>query len=310
MARKLCILLLASLILLPGCGVKERWHTSTILAFDTICEINIFCSSSRFKSAQEEVQRVFSEIESLFSPEADDYSSPLVIDLFQRALKVYQDSNGCFDITVAPLSRIWGFFSKSYVVPAPEQIKSALKLIGMEKVEERNAALILRPDVGLDWGAIAKGFGIDLASKSLVRMGISNGFINAGGDLYCWGNNPSDQSWNIGLKHPRESGFLGVLSISDLGAATTGDYQRYFVKNGIRYHHVFDPRTGYPAQGKQSVTVCGPETLICDALSTALFVSQEPEVILEKYPDYGAIIVDSDGSLSFLGKTYLFNPIE
>lgn len=310
MARKLCILLLASLILLSGCGVKERWHTSTILAFDTICEINIFCSSSRFKSAQEEVQRVFSEIESLFSPEADDYSSPLVIDLFQRALKVYQDSNGCFDITVAPLSRIWGFFSKSYVVPAPEQIKSALKLIGMEKVEERNAALILRPDVGLDWGAIAKGFGIDLASKSLVRMGISNGFINAGGDLYCWGNNPSDQSWNIGLKHPRESGFLGVLSISDLGAATTGDYQRYFVKNGIRYHHVFDPRTGYPAQGKQSVTVCGPETLICDALSTALFVSQEPEVILEKYPDYGAIIVDSDGSLSFLGKTYLFNPIE
>lgn len=310
MARKLCILLLASLILLPGCGVKERWHTSTILAFDTICEINIFCSSSRFKSAQEEVQRVFSEIESLFSPEADDYSSPLVIDLFQRALKVYQDSNGCFDITVAPLSRIWGFFSKSYVVPAPEQIKSALELIGMEKVEERNAALILRPDVGLDWGAIAKGFGIDLASKSLVRMGISNGFINAGGDLYCWGNNPSDQSWNIGLKHPRESGFLGVLSISDLGAATTGDYQRYFVKNGIRYHHVFDPRTGYPAQGKQSVTVCGPETLICDALSTALFVSQEPEVILEKYPDYGAIIADSDGNLSFLGKTYPFNPIE
>lgn len=310
MARKLCILLLASLILLSGCGVKERWHTSTILAFDTICEINIFCSSSRFKSAQEEVQRVFSEIESLFSPEADDYSSPLVIDLFQRALKVYQDSNGCFDITVAPLSRIWGFFSKSYVVPAPEQIKSALKLIGMEKVEERNAALILRPDVGLDWGAIAKGFGIDLASKSLVRMGISNGFINAGGDLYCWGNNPSDQSWNIGLKHPRESGFLGVLSISDLGAATTGDYQRYFVKNGIRYHHVFDPRTGYPAQGKQSVTVCGPETLICDALSTALFVSQEPEVILEKYPDYGAIIADSDGNLSFLGKTYPFNPIE
>lgn len=310
MARKLCILLLASLILLSGCGVKERWHTSTILAFDTICEINIFCSSSRFKSAQEEVQRVFSEIESLFSPEADDYSSPLVIDLFQRALKVYQDSNGCFDITVAPLSRIWGFFSKAYVVPAPEQIKSALKLIGMEKVEERNAALILRPDVGLDWGAIAKGFGIDLASKSLVRMGISNGFINAGGDLYCWGNNPSDQSWNIGLKHPRESGFLGILSISDLGAATTGDYQRYFVKNGIRYHHVFDPRTGYPAQGKQSVTVCGPETLICDALSTALFVSQEPEVILEKYPDYGAIIADSDGNLSFLGKTYPFNPIE
>ena len=195
-------------------------------------------------------------------------------------------------------------------MPAPEQIKSALKLIGMEYIEERNATLIFLPGVGLDWGAIAKGFGIDLASKSLVQMGISSGFINAGWDLYCWGNNPNNQSWNIGLKHPRENGFLGILSISYLGAATTGDYQRYFVKDGIRYHHVFDPRTGYPAQGKQSVTICGPETLICDALSTALFVSQEPEIILEKYPDYGAIIVDSDGNLSFLGKTYPFTTIE
>ncbi|MFB0533050.1 MAG: FAD:protein FMN transferase [Desulfatiglandales bacterium] len=310
MARKLCILLLASLLLLPGCGVKERWQTSTILAFDTICEINIFCSPSMFKSAQEEVQRVFSEIESLFSPGTDDYSSPLVLDLFQRGLKVYHDSNGCFDVTVGPLSRVWGFFDKSYVVPAPEQIKSALKLIGMEKIEQKNEALVLLPGMELDWGAIAKGFGIDLASKSLIQLGISRGFINAGGDLYCWGKNPSDQSWNIGIKHPRESGFLGVLSISNLGAATTGDYQRYFVKDGVRYHHVFNPRTGYPAQGKQSVTVCGPETLICDALSTALFVSQEPAKILEKYPDYGAIIVDSDGNLSFLGKAYPFNPME
>lgn len=310
MARKLCILLLVSLLLLSGCGAKERWHKSTILAFDTICEINIFCSAFVFKSAQEEVQRVFSEIESLFSPGTDDYSSPLALDLFRKSLKVYYDSNGCFDITVAPLSRVWGFFDKSHVVPAPEQIKSALKLIGMEKIEEKDEALILLPGMELDWGAIAKGFGIDLASKSLILLGISRGFINAGGDLYCWGKNPSDQSWNIGIKHPRESGFLGVLSISDLGAATTGDYQRYFVKDGVRYHHVFNPRTGYPARGKQSVTVCGPETLICDALSTALFVSQEPAKILEKYLDYGAIIVDSDSNLSFLGKAYPFKPME
>jgi len=310
LARKLCIPLLAFLLLLPSCGVKERWHTSTILAFDTICEINIFCSPSASKSAQEEVQRVFSEIESLFSPGIDNYSSPLVLDLFQRGLKVYHDSNGCFDITVAPLSRVWGFFDKSYVVPAPEQIKSVLKLIGMEKIVLKDEALILLPGMELDWGAIAKGFGIDLASKSLLQMGISRGFINAGGDLFCWGENPSDQSWKIGIKHPRERGFLGVLSISDLGAATTGDYQRYFEKDGVHYHHVFDPRTGYPARGKQSVTVCGPETLICDALSTALFVSQEPAKILEKYPDYGAIVFDSDGNLSFLGKAYPFNSTE
>lgn len=290
--------------------MKEKWHTFTVLAFDTVCEVEIFCSGSAFKSAQEEVHRIFSEIESHFSPGINDYSSPIVFILFQRALKVYYDSNGSFDITVAPLSRAWGFFDKSYSLPAPEQIESILKLIGMEKIEERNKTLVLPLGMELDWGGIAKGFGIDLASKALIEMGISRGFINAGGDLYCWGKNPDNLAWNIGIKHPRKSGFLGALSISDLGAATAGDYQRYFVRDGVRYHHIFNPRTGYPVQGKQSVTVCGPETVLCDALSTALFVSQQPEKILEKYPDYGAIIVDSDGNLSFLGKPYPFRPME
>lgn len=256
------------------------------------------------------MHRIFSEIESHFSPGTENYSSPVVLNLFKKALRVYHDSNGCFDITVAPLSRVWGFFSKSFSVPAPQQIKSILKLIGMEKVEEKNKTLILLPGMELDWGAIAKGFGIDLASQSLIEMGISRGFINAGGDLYCWGKNPDNQAWNIGIKHPRKNGFLGALSISDLGAATTGDYQRYFVKDGVRYHHIFDPRTGYPVHGKQSVTVYGPETVLCDALSTALFVSQQPDKILEKYPDYGAIVADSDGNLSFLGKAYPFLTIE
>jgi len=234
----------------------------------------------------------------------------MVMGLYRRAFQVFTDSGGCFDITVAPLSRLWGFLSKSYVVPAHEQIQSTLERIGMEKIKEENGTLLLLPGMKLDWGAIAKGFAIDLASQSLIESGISRGFINAGGDLYCWGQNPDSQDWNIGIKHPRQSGFLGIISISELGAATTGDYQRYFIRDGIRYHHVFDPRTGYPADGKQSVTVCGPETLLCDALSTALFVSQQPVRIMEQYPDYGAIILDSEGNLSFLGKAFPFRAVE
>lgn len=312
MVKKLCILLLVFLFLISGCRTKEKWHTSTILVFDTLCEIKIFCSSSAFKSAQKDIHRIFSEIDSHFSPGAHDYFSSIVLDLFERALKVYHDSNGCFDITVAPLSKVWGFLNKSYSVPAPEQIKSILRNIGMEKIkiEKNKKKLFLLPGMELDWGGIAKGFAIDLASQSLIKMGISNGFINAGGDLYCWGKNPDNQDWNVGIKHPRKSGYFGKLSISQLGVATTGDYQRYFVVDGIRYHHVFNPRTGYPAQGKQSVTVCGPETLLCDALSTAMFVCQEPEKILEKYPDYGAIIVDSDGNLTLMGKAFPFHPLE
>lgn len=309
MAKKLFFLPL-TLFLLSGCAVKEKWHTSTLLVFDTLCEIKIFCSPSEFKAAQENVDRIFSEIESHFSPDAEDYSSSMVLDLYRRALQVFTDSGGCFDITVAPLSRLWGFLSKSYVVPAHEQIQSILERIGVEKIKEEKGTLILLPGMKLDWGAIAKGFAIDLASRSLIERGISRGFINAGGDLYCWGQNPDSQDWNIGIKHPRQSGFLGIISISEQGAATTGDYQRYFIKEDVRYHHVFDPRTGYPAEGKQSVTVCGPETLLCDALSTALFVSKRPERIMEKYPDYGAIIVDSEGNLSFLGKIFPFHTVD
>jgi thiamine biosynthesis lipoprotein len=154
----------------------------------------------------------------------------------------------------------------------------------------------------LDWGGIAKGYGIDLAVRVLIDMGIRRGFVNAGGDLYCWGRNPDDRPWRIGVQHPRAAGFLGVIEMEDEGAATTGDYQRYFFESGVRWHHVFDPRTGYPARGKQSVTVVGPETAVCDALSTALFVSDEPETVLKSFPDYGAVLVDEKGAPRLIGK--------
>ena len=310
MAKKFIPLLVTCIFLFLGCAAQEKWHTSTLLVFDTLCEIKVFCNSSAFQSALEEVEEIFSEIESLFSPEAEDYTSPMVLELYGKALQVYHDSDGCFDITVAPLSRLWGFLSKSYHVPSSGQIRSTLEITGMEKLKVKDGTLILLPGMKLDWGAIAKGFAIDLACQALVELGISRGFLNAGGDLYCWGKNPDNQDWNIGIKHPRERGYFGILSISQLGAATTGDYQRYFIKDGIRYHHVFNPRTGCPASGKQSVTVCGPETLLCDALSTALFVSKEPEKILKKYPEYGAILIDSDGNLSFIGKAFPFRPVE
>lgn len=309
MAKKNPVLLLFVIFFFFSCRVTEKWQTTTFLFFDTVCEIKVFCSSATFEYAKTEVYRIFSEIEKFFSPGVDDLSSPIVFDLFGKALAVYRDSGGSFDISVGPLSRAWGFLSSSYRVPTPQEINSLLNLIGMEKIETKSGKLILLPGMELDWGGIAKGYGIDLASQSLMTKGIPNGFINAGGDLYCWGKNPDNQPWQIGIKHPRQSGFLGVLSISGLGAATAGDYQRYFERNGIRYCHIFDPRTGVPVQDKQSVTVVGPETFLCDALSTSLFVSQEPEKILDKYPEYGAIIVNSGGIVLLLGKSFLFRSL-
>jgi thiamine biosynthesis lipoprotein len=177
----------------------------------------------------------------------------------------------------------------------------------MGKIRLAENALILEPGMKLDWGGIAKGWGVDLAARAAATLGIKGGFINAGGDLYCWGANPDHQDWRVGIKNPRQRGYVGVLLVTDTGVATSGDYQRYFEQGGRRYHHIFDPNTGYPSQGKMSVTVIGPETALCDALSTALFVSSDPETIIRKYPDYGAILLDELGRLLSIGKSFPFD---
>lgn len=304
--RCIFVFVLFGSLLCSRCGVREKWHKASFFFFDTLCEVTLYASQGHFRSAQEDIHRIFTDIDSYFSPSAEDYSSPAVLFLFRKASLLHQSSDGAFDITIAPLSRLWGFLDGDHHVPESSLIKTTLGLIGMEKVFDQKTFLDLPEEMSLDWGGIAKGYGIDLAARALKESGITKGFINAGGDLYCWGENPTGSLWKIGIKHPRKEGFIGVLEIQDMGAATAGDYQRFFILEGIRYHHIFNPKTGYPAQGKQSVTIVGPEALLCDALSTALFVSLTPETILKKYPDYGAVIVTSDGTLSILGKEFPF----
>jgi thiamine biosynthesis lipoprotein len=270
--------------------------------FDTVCELRVFSSSIEFSNAKNEVKRIFSSIEKLFGPGETDIESKSVKYLMKQSLHIHKNTDGCFDITVGSLKEVWGFLSGNHRVPSKEEINELMKSVGMEKIQMENGKIFIPPQVKLDWGAIAKGYGIDLASKALINMNIQKGFINAGGDIFCWGKNPDGNDWKIGIHHPRKKGFLGILSLSGMGAATSGDYQRFFIKKGIRYHHIFNPSTGYPARGKQSVTVIGPEVFLCDALSTAVFVSKKPEIILKKYPDYGAVIVNDKGKIIFSGK--------
>jgi thiamine biosynthesis lipoprotein len=281
-----------------------------LVYFGTVCEINVFCNRSEFAAAQENIQRIFTNIEKCFSPGGNDLVSHDVVRLYRIAKEIHKNSNSCFDITIGPLTRLWGFLDKSYRVPSKDEVDRALSLVGMDKIEDSGGFLSLSKEgMELDWGGIAKGFGLDLASQTLKSMGISRGYINAGGDLICWGKNPDHQVWKVGIEHPRERGYIGILFISETSAATTGDYQRFFAEGGIRYHHIIDPHTGFPSRDKQSVTVIGPQATICDALSTAIFVSYQPQAILKIYKDYGAIIVGSDGKISILGKPYSFRTI-
>ena len=308
MAKRSTVLLSLGVLILAGLGCQPRveWRQKSLFVFDTLCDFKLYCTDAEFKTARQVILDVFRDIQEKFSPDADDVSSPLVLDLFRKSRQAYEDSNGAFDITVKPLSRLWGFQHNSNYVPTAAQVQEALKHVGLTKVRDKGPRLVLEPGMGLDWGGIAKGLAVDMAVRAVKARGLARGFINAGGNLYCWGKNPDGGPWKVGVKHPRRVGLMGVLSLEDLGAATSGDYQRYFESGGVRYHHIFDPKTGYPARGKQSVTIIGPEAVICDALSTALFVSPKPETILKKYPGYGAILVDDKGRVSYLGKRFPF----
>ncbi len=307
--KKDCALILAAVFVL-SCGPQRTWHRATLVFFDTVCELRVFGSSVEFSQSKKEVEKIFSSMEELFSPEKTDLNASQVQYLLRESMKIHKNTDGCFDITVGPLKEAWGFSNGHHRIPTGEEINRLLTVVGMDKIKIKTHEVVLPEQMKLDWGGIAKGYGVDLASQALREMNIQRGFINAGGDIFCWGRNPDSKDWKIGIEHPRKSGFLGILSLTDQGAATSGDYQRFFIKNGMRYHHIFNPSTGYPARGRQSVTVMGPEVLFCDALSTALFVSKEPEKILKKYPDYGAVIVNEDGDMLFLGKEFVIKLIK
>ncbi|MBD3413323.1 MAG: hypothetical protein GF421_02700 [Candidatus Aminicenantes bacterium] len=307
--KKLLVLLCLSSFLLH-CGLQKTWLRSSLMFFNTVCELRVYSSGPEFLRAKRQVQDIFSSIEKLFSPGRSGNRSSQFEYLLKKSLEIHKKTGGCFDITLGILKEAWGFASGCHRIPSEEEIYHLMISLGMDQIQITDNQILIPEKIKLDWGGIAKGYGVDLASQALRDLGIKKGFINAGGDIYCWGTNPNQENWNIGIQHPRKQGYVGVLSITDMGAATSGDYQNFFIKNNTRYHHIFDPSTGYPAKGKQSVTIIGPEVHVCDALSTAVFVSEKTDAILKKFPNYGAIVVNDQGEVFEYGKKYSINWLE
>jgi thiamine biosynthesis lipoprotein len=189
-------------------------------------------------------------------------------DLLVRAIEVSEKSNGAFDITVYPLIQFWRTYFKMEKIPDSFEIKHRLKFVDYRKVKIQNDSVYLPDSFKIDLGGIAVGYSIDRAVEILKREGIKIGIIDAGGDIMGFGN----RKWKIGVKNPRGDGLMRFFSISNQGIATSGDYEKFFLKDGKRYHHIINPKTGYPAWGCCSVTVIAPNAITADAYSTTLFV--------------------------------------
>ncbi|MEI6831184.1 MAG: FAD:protein FMN transferase [Candidatus Omnitrophota bacterium] len=201
--------------------------------------------------------------------------SPDTFYIIKKSKEFYQLTDGAFDISVAPLVELWGFSNLKTKVPTIEEINSTLKVIGSDKIilhENDSMVEFKLPEMKIDLGGIAKGYALDCAIKKLKENKINSCLINAGGQVYALGNKFSSP-WKIAIKNPRKPAVLETLELNNQSASTSGDYEQFFLKDGKRYCHIINPKTGYPADTQiTSVTIIADQGLTADVLSTAIFV--------------------------------------
>ena len=188
-------------------------------------------------------------------------------------------------------------------MPTPGAIAKKLPLVGYKNIQfddSSHSVGFAVDGMGLDLGAIAKGWAVDRAMEKIMARGIHNAIIDAGGDLRIIGARPGKDFWRIGVQHPRDQGaLLMTFELKDTAIVTSGDYERFFIADGVRYHHVLDPATGQPARGCQSVTVLAPTAAEADACATAAFVLGPAQglAFLRARPGVRGVIVGADGEL-------------
>ncbi|MBN1291529.1 MAG: FAD:protein FMN transferase [Candidatus Latescibacteria bacterium] len=199
--------------------------------------------------------------------------SPELRQVLERSQYFYNLTDGAFDPTIAPVKWLWDFESDRKV-PDKREISEKLKSVHFSSVKIDDGSIIFTdPEVKLDLGGVAKGFIIDRMVAVLKDNGIKAGLVNAGGDIYSFGKKPGDNDWVIGISHPRLSQTIRPhKTIQFAAVATSGDYQRFFIVDGVRYHHILDPSTGCPAWDCISVTVWTDTAMDADILATSLFV--------------------------------------
>ncbi|ABA87298.1 thiamin biosynthesis protein ApbE [Syntrophotalea carbinolica DSM 2380] len=224
--------------------------------------------------------------------------APETLDILAEGVQVGQASGGAFDMTLGRLKALWGFGSAHPRRPSAEEIRAALVGTGPGMLVVDKGEVVKRSDARIDLGGIAKGYIIDRAVAVLEQAGVQCAAVNAGGDLRLIGRRAGP--WRIGIRHPRQAdALLATLVLPEpMAIVTSGDYERFFEQNGKRYHHLFDPDTGLPAERCQSVTVVSARAGLADALATAVFVlgPKAGLALLERYPRTWGLVVAADGS--------------
>ncbi|GIK21343.1 MAG: FAD:protein FMN transferase [Ignavibacterium sp.] len=238
------------------------------------------------------VSRINNSAYTIINVESEIYNLIVICDSITKL------SNGCFDVSLNNIIRVWGFDSDNRHIPEASVIDSALKLSGWKDVKLFGENKIFKQrKVEFNFGAIAKGYAVDKAINILRKSGIKQALVNAGGEVSVIGNN-----WIVGIQHPDEiNSIIKRIKLNGYTVATSGDYEQYFEVDGVRYHHILDPETGYPSKGLQSVTIINKSNAFADALATAVFVMGEEKgmKLIESLDDTEVMIIDERGRISY-----------
>ena len=244
-----------------------------------------------------------------------EQTDPLLYDVVKRALTISKATDGAFDVTVMPLVNAWGFGFKQGSLPTPTQIDSLRQFVGIDRITLTPDSLLHKSDprVMVDCGAIAKGYGVDRVAHVLRKHGVRNYMVEIGGEVVVKGRNPNGRPWQIGISKPiddksgQERELQTVLSLQDCAVATSGNYRNFYVKDGRKYAHTIDPRTGQPVQHSLlSATVMAPDCATADAYATAFMGLgvEGAQKVLDKHKELRVYFIyeDTDGSLKVYRK--------
>ena len=289
--RGLC--LAAALALLTGCVPSPQVRPAAERAFfamDTVMTLRLYEGGD--EALLDEAEARVRELEALWSVtdegseiyalnrDGEAELSRSTADLLGGALDLCERTGGALDVSVYPVLRAWGFTTGEYAVPGEEAIAALLPLVDYTQVELNGSTASLPDGMEIDLGSVAKGRTGDQLSALLREQGVTSALLDLGGNIQTIGAKPDGSPWRVGVRDPGGGGNIGVVQVTDMAVVTSGGYERYFEQDGVRYWHILDPKTGRPARsGLASVTVVGESGLLCDALSTALFVMGREEAV-------------------------------
>lgn len=296
-------------------AASDEEATKQVFAMDTYMSLTAYG-----ENAQEAVDEAAAEIERLDAllSTGEETSEVAQINangggtlsedteyLLQRSIELYEDTDGLFDIAIYPVMCAWGFPTQEYTVPDASELQQLLTLTDVSKInyDEDNASVSFDVDgMQIDFGGIAKGYTSTRIMEIYKENGVTSGLANLGGNVQVLGTKTDGSQWRVAIQSPSDDeDYLGILSTEDKAVITSGGYERYFEQGGVTYHHIIDPRTGYPADsGLVSVTIVTEDGTLADGLSTSLFIMGE-ETAAEFWrahsDEFDAILEDEDGTL-------------